>query len=119
MLKSAKSDNFSSLFDGHAPSVIASWCMVTEKTARDWINGRKRPSRRAVRLFQLHAQGRILGKSWRGWIVNGDVLYDPAGNAIKRTDMEIHVIVYQIASYCRRHHTFGEQVWDTIIRLRS
>lgn len=83
---------------------LARWCLVTVKTARDWQAGRKRPSRRALKLLELHRSGRILGPEWEGWRVDGDRLIDPAGAVFERWQMEAHVVLYQIAEHCRRHH---------------
>ena len=98
-------------FSGYSPEQIAGWCLVSISTARAWKAGTKNPSRRAVKLFTLHARGKVLGKEWRGWTIREGVLYDPANQPMRREHMEAHVIIYQLASYCRANHM--PQPWCT------
>lgn len=107
--------NVRSIFSGYPDEQIARWCLVKPATVRNWKRGKTRPSKRAVKLFTLHASGRVLIGNWRGWRITNTALYDPAGKAFKRTEMEIHSIVYQIASYCRQNHMPKKKnLWDEI-----
>lgn len=93
-----------SIFSGYSCEQIAHWCDVSAKTVRAWKAGTKQPSKRAVKLFTLYAHGKILGKEWRGWTVKGATLYDPANQPFRLQHMQAHVVMYQLAEYCRRNH---------------
>lgn len=103
-------DNTVSIFYGYSAALIAQWCSVNEKTAAEWKAGRKKPSRQALKLFRLHAAGRVLGKSWKGWKVHKDAIYSPAGECMQVWEMENHVILYQLADAYRKHILSGKAI---------
>lgn len=59
-----------SIFDGYPASLIQEVCGVSKVTANLWKRGKRVPSKRAVRLFRLHVQGRVMPRSWDGWFFN-------------------------------------------------
>jgi hypothetical protein len=47
-------------------------CCVHSQTARHWQNGIRKPGPTAMRLWQLHREGRVLTDEWKGWgVLNG------------------------------------------------
>lgn len=58
------------IFAGYPASFIQEVCGVSKVTANLWKRGERVPSQRAVRLFRLHAQGRVVPRSWDGWRFN-------------------------------------------------
>lgn len=65
-------------FRGYRAEDIAAFCRVTAATARELKAGRTRPSQRVLYLFRLHADGRVLPPTWRGWHFkpDGQLIYD-------------------------------------------
>jgi hypothetical protein len=58
------------IFYGYPAFVIEEVCMVSKVTACAWKAGKRKPSKRALRLFELFAQGRVVPKQWDGWRFN-------------------------------------------------
>lgn len=68
-----------SAFLDATPGEIARCCLVSRKTALDWMAGRKRPSDRSLLLFDLLHRRRVLAGDWRGWCATDEALYSPDG----------------------------------------
>src|ERR1700752_1588663 len=67
------------LFYSYPPAIIAEWWGVTLHHAYRLKAGTTKPSKSVLKLFELHARGRILGPEWKRWRVQGDRLVDPEG----------------------------------------
>jgi|HubBroStandDraft_1064217.scaffolds.fasta_scaffold145682_3 hypothetical protein len=87
-----------SIFDGFPAEVIARWCAVSVKTAELYKAGVRRPSRQSLRLFALHRDRRLLGDAWAGWLINGDSIVDPEGNATSARQLRAYFLVVQLAA---------------------
>ena len=57
------------LFYSYPPRVIAEWCGLTLHHAYRLKAGTTKPSKSVLKLFELHARGRVLGPDWKGWRV--------------------------------------------------
>ena len=66
-------------FYGYPEELIAEWCCVSVQTARLYKTGRRRPSKRVLKLFRLYRERRVLTDEWGGHKVIGDRLYAPNG----------------------------------------
>lgn len=86
------------LFYGYPVEVIAAWCHVSASTAYLYKIGHRKPSAQALRLFQLHRDGRVFGDEWEsGWLVRGSTLVDPDGNATTQGQLRAYWFVMQLA----------------------
>lgn len=83
-------------FYGYPAEVVAEWCGVSVRTAKSWKEGRTRPPRPALRLFTLHAERRVLGKEWTGWLINQATLVDPEGNSTTQGQLRAYAHVYAL-----------------------
>jgi hypothetical protein len=88
----------SSIFDGYPAELIGRWCAVSARTARLYKAGLRRPSRQALRLFALHRDRQVLCGPWVGWLVNGDSIVDPDGNATTARQLKAYWMVMQLAA---------------------
>jgi len=72
------------------------WCGVSKATAAAWKKGTRKPSRRAVRLFSLFAQQKVLPDEFEGWKFNraGD-LVTPEGSALTQGMIRAIPLLYQ------------------------
>jgi hypothetical protein len=68
--QSASAAKVDPIFYGYPAFVIQEVCMVSKVTACAWKTGKRKPSKRALRLFELFAQGRVVPKQWGGWFFN-------------------------------------------------
>lgn len=68
----------SAFFDANESDIVRA-CLVSRKTALDWMAGRKRPSDRSLKLFHLCHDQRVLTDAWRGWRVSELGLFSPDG----------------------------------------
>ena len=87
-----------SIFEDYSAEIVAIWCAVSVKTARLYKAGVRRPSRQSLRLFALHRDRRILGEPWAGWLINGDSIVDPDGNATNVRQVRAYFLVIQLAA---------------------
>jgi hypothetical protein len=86
------------LFYGYSEDVIAAWCGVNRSTAYLWKIGVRKPSAQALRLFELHRDGRVFGDEWeRGWLVRRDTLVDPDGNVTTQGQLRAYWFIVQLA----------------------
>jgi hypothetical protein len=88
-----------SVFYGYPEALVAQWCGVSVATARAWKQGRRKPSRPALRLFTLHRDRRVLGKEWKDWVIERGTIVDPAGIATTVAQLEHFAFILQYASY--------------------
>ncbi len=85
------------MFYSYPVALIASWCDVTVQTAASWKCGVAKPSRQALRLFELHRDGRILGGAeWDRWRVHGATLVDPEGNSTSQGQLRAYAIAIRL-----------------------
>lgn len=102
-------------FYGFTAEYIAQVCGVSVACARGWKNGKHSPPRVALRLFRLHAQERVLGDPWAGWIVRRDTIVDPEGNATTVAQLRGYSLILQFAREMARDR--GEATLDAYKRL--
>jgi hypothetical protein len=89
----------SGTFYGYPAELVAEICGVSLKTAARWKSGEVTLSRPALRLFDLHRRRKVLASpSWEGWLVNGDALVDPEGNATTQAQLRAYYLVCQLAT---------------------
>jgi hypothetical protein len=93
---------FLSPFYSYPAALVAQWCGVSYQTARAYKNGSKRPSRSVLKLFRLHAEGRVLGDGWEGWRVDAEAVFDDLGNRTTRAQLEAYWIIMQYAAELAR-----------------
>jgi hypothetical protein len=105
------------VFYGYPAKVIAEWCGVSVRTAERWKEGVSRPSRSALRLFTLHAERRVLGKEWDGWLINQAALVDPEGNSTTQGQLRAYYHVYQLCRELMRGNEAAQSEFDAIVRL--
>jgi hypothetical protein len=91
-----------SIFEGYPAEVVARWCAVSVKTAQLYKSGLRRPSRQSLRLFALQRDRQVLGAPWAGWLINGDSIVDPDGNATTVGQLRAYFLVTQVASALAR-----------------
>jgi hypothetical protein len=87
------------MFYGYPAEVIAEWCAISVATARRCKAGKRKPSPSVERLFTLHRDRRVLGPSWRGWLVKPDSIVDPDGNETGRMQLYNYFWVVQFARH--------------------
>lgn len=105
------------IFVGFPVELIQQWCAVSRSTAYQYKCGLRKPSRQALRLFMLHANGRVLGDDWKGWRVERGVIFDPEGMATSRRQLHAYGIMMQFAqSLASEHPTWRERYYD-ILRM--
>jgi hypothetical protein len=81
------------LFYSYPVELVAEWCAVSLGTAASWKCGVAKPSRQALRLFELHRDHRVLAAdAWAGWQVRGDRLIDPEGNSTTQGQLRAYAI---------------------------
>jgi len=106
-----------SIFYGYPAALIARWCGVSVKTARDWKAGRRKPSRQALRLFALYRDGRVLEEAWRGWRVTETGIVDPDGNVTTLPQLRGYFLLLQWAGeLASRDPTTQRQWWELMGR---
>ena len=66
-------------------------------TARLYKAGKRRPSKTVAKLFLLHRDRRVLGDTWRDWIIKPDSIVDPDGNETSRTLLYNYFWIVQFA----------------------
>jgi hypothetical protein len=108
-------DSFVDLFYGYPVELIMDWCCVSYDTAVSLKKGQK-PSRRVLKLFELHRDGRVLGPEWDGWGVRKDVLCDPEGRETTQSQLRAYPIIWQLAREYGRQNSTADA---TITRLAS
>lgn len=87
------------VFYGYPAELVAEICGVSVETAVRWKSGKATPSRPTLRLFDLHRRRKVLASPcWEGWLVNGDALVDPDGNATTQANLRAYFFVYQLAA---------------------
>lgn len=96
-------NSVSLLFYSYPPKVIAEWCCVSMTHAYRLKNGTTKPSPGVLKLFELHARGRILGAEWKGWRIVGDRLVDPEGGDFTQGRLRAYGIMMQYAAELARN----------------
>jgi len=105
------------IFHGYPAELIAEWCGVSLNTAQAYKSGRRRPSRVVMRLFTLHRDRRVLGPSWKGWIVKPDGIVDPDGNETTRSQLHNYFWIVQMARQMAADR--GDKAQDEFYKLLS
>jgi hypothetical protein len=91
------------LFYGYPVELLMQWCCVGRSTAINLKNGQK-PSKRILKLFELHRDGRVLGDEWDGWAVRKGMLCDPEGHETTQAQLRAYPFVWQLAhEYTRQN----------------
>lgn len=104
-------------FYGFPAQVVADWCGVSVRTAERWKDGRSRPSRSALRLFTLHAERRVLGKEWNGWLINQATLVDPEGQSTTQGQLRAYAHVYALCRELARRDKDAVALLDRLIAM--
>ncbi len=108
-----------SIFYGYPAALIARWCGVSVKTARDWKAGRRKPSRQALRLFALYRDGRVFEEAWRGWRVTETGIVDPDGNATTLPQLRGYYLLLQYAGELASQHPATQRQWWELMGRRA
>lgn len=104
-------------FYGYPAELVAEWCGVSVRTAQRWKDGRSRPPRLALRLFTLHAERRVLGKEWDGWLINRETLVDPEGNSTTQGQLRAYAHVYALCRELSRKDQSAGELLDRLVAL--
>lgn len=105
----------SNLFWGYSVELLMEWCCVGRSTAINLKNGQK-PSKRVLKLFELHRDGRVLDQSWDGWRAYKGKLYDPEGHETSQAQLRAWPFVWQLAQEYGRQNAAAR---DELTRLIS
>ena len=62
--------------------------MVSRETAKKWKNGQRKPSARALELFRLHRDRRILTEEWNGFRCVDGKIWSLAGQYFNPAHLE-------------------------------
>lgn len=108
-------NSVSLLFYSYPPRVIAAWCGVTLHHAYRLKAGTSKPSTSVLRLFELHARGRVLGAEWKHWRVLGDRLVDPEGGDFTENRLRGYHMMMQYAAELARNA--GDDARDRYFEL--
>lgn len=112
----AGSQVVSGVFYGYGADKVAAVCGVSLETASRWKSGKATPSRASLRLFNLYRSRKVLlSPAWDGWLVNGDVLVDPEGNATSQGQLRAYYLVYQLAAELARDRPEARRRFDDIL----
>jgi Phage protein len=85
------------VFYSYPVEVVADWCSVSLATAASWKCGVAKPSRQALRLFELHRDGRVLSvDAWTAWRVQEDRLVDPEGNSTTQGQLRAYAVAIRL-----------------------
>ncbi len=99
-------------FYGYPVEVIQAWCCVSHQTACLYKSGSRKPSKQALRLFELHRDGRVLGPEWREWSVIKDRLATPEGKEFTRGQLDAHWLIVQLArELCHDNPRATDEYW--------
>jgi len=107
------------LFYSYPAQLVAEWCCVSMQTAYHWKSGIRKPSAQALKLFQLHARGRILTAEWDGWGVVKGKLCDPEGNETTQGQLRAYAFVYQLAQEYGRTNPRADEVLQRLSAVHS
>ena len=84
-----------SIFYGYSSELIAQWCAVSAATAGSWKAGRSKPTRQALKLFQLYAQEQVLTSEFRRFRIRKNILVDPQGLTFTVAQLEMYHMMLQ------------------------
>lgn len=104
-----------SIFYGYPAELIAEWCCVSLRQARNLKAGKTKPSKPVVRLFLLHRDRRVLTTHWRGWVVKENALVDPDGNETTRAQLHGYWLIMQYAREIARER--GPDAYAEFVKL--
>lgn len=71
---------------------------MSVRTAEHYKAGRRRPSKRVLKLFRLHRDKKILGAEWHGHSVAKDRIYGPNGDFIRPSDIVMWALIWHVLS---------------------
>ena len=80
---------------------------MTERTIRNWEAGRSQTPYAAFKLLRLMSGQEMIDPVWKGWTMVKGVLYSPANQGFKKTDMEYLWLVFRLAEQFRKEHKIG------------
>ena len=106
------------VFYGYPDHLVAEWCGVTVASARAYKAGKRTPSSQALRLFELHAAGRVLGSEWDGWGVRGAALCNPEGNELTHGQLRAYSFVWQLAREYGRTNPRADEVLQRLSAVK-
>lgn len=85
------------IFHGYPAELVAEWCCVSLRQARNLKSGKVRPSKQVARLFLLHRDRRVLTDEWREWLIKPGAIVDPDGNETTRAQLHGYWLIMQFA----------------------
>lgn len=77
-----------SIFYGYSAELISHWCSVSRATADSWKAGRTKPTRQALKLFNLYANEQVLTPEFRGFRIRKATIVDPQNQVLSRSNIE-------------------------------
>lgn len=86
------------LFQSYPASLIAEVCLCSQQTAYHWKSGIRRPSDRALKLWKLYRDERILTDAFRGFRVRANRLIDDDGQELTPGQFRAYVFVLQLCA---------------------
>lgn len=104
-------------FYGYPAELVAEWCGVSVRTAKSWKEGRSRPPRPALRLFTLHAERKVLGKEWEGWLINKNTLVDPEGQSTTQGQLRAYAMVYALCRELAKNDEAARGLLDRFVSM--
>jgi hypothetical protein len=108
------------VFYSYPVHLVAEWCAVSLSTAASWKCGVAKPSRQALRLFELHRDGRVLGApEWLEWRVEGALLVDPEGNATSQGQLRAYAIAIRLFLEMARSGSKWSEVTPELAQVRE
>ncbi len=72
-----------------------------------------------MKLFQLHALGRILTEEWEGWSVLKGKLCNPEGNELSQGQVRAYPFVYQLAQEYGKVNPRADEVLQRLSAVAS
>jgi hypothetical protein len=108
------------VFYSYPVELVADWCAVSLATAASWKCGVAKPSRQALRLFELHRDERVLSaREWQEWRVRGALLVDPDGNATTQGQLRAYAIAIRLFLDMARSGSKWSEVTPELVQVRE
>jgi len=106
-------------FYGYPPALIAEWCCVTRRQAVRLCQGTARPSPATLKLFRLHADGRVLTAAFRDFRVHKDRIYDEAGVGTTALQLRMYGLMMQWAADVARRDEKLSAEYHNLLEVAS
>jgi hypothetical protein len=108
------------VFYSYPVALVAEWCAVSLATAASRKCGVAKPSRQALRLFELYRDGRVLGGAeWDAWRVDGSRLVDPEGNSTTQGQLRAYALAIRLFLEMARAGSKWSKITPELAQVRE